>query len=60
MRICMMYDRLVGWWIINYIMLRCYGWNQDIVYSEKIIPVSRLLGCVLLLEFVKEISWLVV
>jgi len=48
----MMYDRLVGWWIIYYIMLGCYGWNQDIVFSGKKIPVSKLLRCTLLLKFV--------
>jgi len=26
------HDRLVGWWIIDYIMLRCYGWNQDRIF----------------------------
>jgi len=30
-----MYDRLTAWWIMNYIMLRCYSWNQDIVFFEK-------------------------
>jgi len=33
--IYMMYDRLTGWWIIDYKMLRCYGWNQDIIFLEK-------------------------
>jgi len=39
----MMYDRLVGWWIIFYIMLRCYGWDQDIV-CVGIIRICMVIG----------------
>jgi len=52
MGIYMIYDWLAEWWVIDYIIIRCYGWNQYIIFSKNKTSMSRLLELTLLLRFV--------